>query len=97
VRWLARAGTRAKIVVHLHGRILESQGLKQVSFSGRGVDAVVTVSRAVAERVVDAQPHVVYSGVPAQHGPGAVTGTIIGTAGRLVSTERHAISPSCLR
>jgi glycosyltransferase involved in cell wall biosynthesis len=77
--------------VHLHGRILESQGLKQVSFSGRGVDAVVTVSRAVAERVVDAQPHVVYSGVPvsdegsvpAQRG-GAVTGTIIGTAGRLV-------------
>jgi glycosyltransferase involved in cell wall biosynthesis len=91
VRWLARAGTRAKIVMHLHGRILESLGLKQVSFSGRGFDAVVTVSRAVAERVVGAQPHVVYSGVPvsdeanvpAQRGRTA-TERIIGTAGRLV-------------
>lgn len=90
VRWLARAGTGAKILVHLHGRIVESQGLKQVLLSGRGVDAVVTVSRAVAELVVGTQPHVVYSGVqasedslPAQRGAAATERTI-GTAGRLV-------------
>jgi len=91
VRWLARAGTGAKVVVHLHGRIWESKGLEPIWFSGRGADAVVAVSRAVAERVVGARPYVVYSGMPvsAERGtPGHHEGTsklrIIGTAGRLV-------------
>ncbi len=91
VRWLARAGTRARIVVHLHGRILEARGLSLVTHSGRGADAVIAVSRAVAERVVGRRPLVVYPGVPLPEtsGPlvpprGSTTKVIIGTAGRLL-------------
>jgi glycosyltransferase involved in cell wall biosynthesis len=91
VRWLARAATRARIVVHLHGRILEPRGLGLVTHSGRGADAVIAVSRAVAERVAGARPLVVYPGirVPATDGPpaplgGTTAGRIIGSMGRLL-------------
>jgi len=91
VRWLARVGTRARIVVHLHGRILEPRGLSLVTHSGRGADAVIAVSRAVAERVVGTRPLVVYPGIPVPETPGLpapLGGTtaerIVGCAGRLL-------------
>jgi glycosyltransferase involved in cell wall biosynthesis len=77
--------------VHLHGRILEPRGLSLVTHSGRGADAVIAVCRAVAERVVGAQPLVVYSGIPIPETarppapPGGTTAErIVGSAGRLL-------------
>lgn len=91
VRWLARAGTDAKIIVHLHGRILEPGGLNLVTHSGRGVDAVIAVSRAVAERVTNIRPVVVYTGVPVAESliPSreSTTERVLGTAARLLAQK----------
>ena len=93
VRWLARAATQAKIVRHLHGRILEPQGLAPVHFSARGTDAVVAVSQAVANQVVDGPARVIYAGLalPCGHAPArrshAPSEIILGTAGRLVELK----------
>ncbi|MGD0222643.1 MAG: glycosyltransferase family 4 protein [Terriglobia bacterium] len=90
VGWLVRAATQAKIVRHLHGRILEPRGLTPVHFSARGTDAVVAVSQAVASRVVDGVARVIYAGVAVPPGdPPALrhrdtSEIILGTAGRLV-------------
>lgn len=90
VRWLAHAATGARIVMHLHSRILEPQGQRPVSFSARGVDAVVAVSQAVARRVVDGPARVIYPGVdtPPNRSPAARHRTspelVLGTAGRLI-------------
>lgn len=93
VRGLARAATGAKIIMHLHSRILEPQGLVPVSFSARGVDAVVAVSKAVASRVVDGRARVIYAGIdaPSADSPspshGASSEIILGTAGRLIALK----------
>jgi glycosyltransferase involved in cell wall biosynthesis len=93
VCWLARSATRAKIIRHLHGRILEPQGLTPVYFSAQGADAVVAVSQAVASRVVDGQARVIYAGVtvppssPPARRDRAPTEIILGTAGRLVELK----------
>ncbi len=91
VRALARAATRAKIVRHLHGRILEPKGLAPVTFSCKGADAVVAVSKAVAERVIDGKARVIYAGVAvAEEGPAKLrtdSKFILGTAGRLVKLK----------
>lgn len=91
VSGLARSATNAKIIRHLHGRILEPRGLAPVNFSARGMDAVVAVSQAVADRVVDRQAHVIYSGLPISGHPPAPRAAsdeiVIGTAGRLVELK----------
>lgn len=93
VRRLARAATGAKIVMHLHSRILEPQGLTPVYFSARGADAVVAVSQAVADRVIDGPARVIYAGVTVRPGdPPALSRRstseiILGTAGRLVELK----------
>ncbi len=88
---LARAATNAKIIRHLHGRILEGKSLAPVSFSARGVDAVVAVSQSVAQCVVDGKARVIYAGttVPASVPPRRPVGSdiVIGTAGRLVELK----------
>jgi glycosyltransferase involved in cell wall biosynthesis len=88
---LARAATHAKIVWHLHGRILEPKGLELVSSTARGADAVIAVSRAVAGRVAGGAVRVIYSGValPPQGAPRHHTGStiVLGTAGRLVKLK----------
>ena len=93
VRRLARAATGAKIVVHFHGRILEPRGLSPVTFSARGADAVVAVSRAVANQVVDGNARVIYAGVDvapenvnAARQRGA-SDLVVGTAGRLIALK----------
>lgn len=87
---LARAATRAKIVRHQHGRVLEPQGLTPIYVSARGTDAVVAVSQAVADRVVDGMPRVIYAGLPPR-GPlpqrRAIAEIVIGTASRLVELK----------
>ena len=90
VSWLSRAATHAKIVRHLHGRILEPQGLAPIYVSARGTDAVVAVSQAVADRVVDGVARVIYAGLPPRDPPPlrhANTEIVIGTAGRLVELK----------
>jgi glycosyltransferase involved in cell wall biosynthesis len=93
VLWLARNATQAKIVRHLHGRILEPQGLSPVHFSARDTDAVVAVSQAVANQVVDGAARVIYAGlaIPCGHAPAPRNRTpsevILGTAGRLVELK----------
>lgn len=91
VRWLARGITRAKIIAHLHGRVLESRGPTPVLFPVQGFDLVIATSRAVAERALGAQPVVVYPGVAVPEQRGEVSADlqappprIVGTAGRLV-------------
>ena len=88
---LARAATNARIIRHLHGRILESKGLAPISFSARGTDMVLAVSKAVASRVVDGGARVIYAGVlvpPSQPRRRPVDSQIIiGTAGRLVELK----------
>jgi glycosyltransferase involved in cell wall biosynthesis len=91
VSLIARAATNAKIIRHLHGRIQESRGLVPVSFSVRGYDAVVAVSKAVASRVVDGTARVIYAGIeippatPLRHRSDSEI--VIGTAGRLVDVK----------
>src|SRR5208337_806791 len=88
---LARAATNAKIIRHLHGRILESRGLTLISFSARGADLVLAVSNAVASRVVDGEVRRIYAGIsvppttPQRHRTDS--DIIIGTAGRLVELK----------
>jgi glycosyltransferase involved in cell wall biosynthesis len=89
VRWLARAATGAKIVVHLHGRILEPRGLSPIDFSARGADIMVAASDAVASRVVGGPARVIYAGtdVPPRDSNALRRSTsevILGTAGRLI-------------
>ena len=90
---LARAATHAKIIRHLHGRILEPRGLNPVRFSAQGADAVVAVSQAVANQVVDGKARVIYAGLNVlSGGPPALrkrsaSGITLGTAGRLVELK----------
>ena len=88
---LARAARHAKIVRHLHGRILEPQGLAPVRFRFEGVDAVVAVSQAVANQIENDGVEVIYAGVPISAAPPErtrpETELVIGTAGRLVQLK----------
>jgi len=90
VRWLARAATGAKIVVHIHATILETRGLTPVYFSARGADVMVAVSRAVASRVVDGPARVIYAGVGVPDADAlalrcrSTSGVVLGTARRLI-------------
>ncbi len=88
---LSRAATNAKIIRHLHGRILEGKGLAPVSFFAQGHDAVVAVSESVARCVVDAKARTIYAGlsVTSEIPPRQPAGPeiVIGTAGRLVELK----------
>jgi glycosyltransferase involved in cell wall biosynthesis len=90
---LARAATHARIIRHLHGRILETRGLSPVLFSARGADMVVAVSHAVANQVVDSPVRVIYAGVdvppgdPPARGRRDTSELVLGTAGRLVELK----------
>jgi glycosyltransferase involved in cell wall biosynthesis len=93
VCWLSRAATRARIIRHLHGRILETRGLSPILSSARGADMVVAVSHAVANQVVDSPVRVIYAGVEAPPGDPAAwrhcdtSEIVLGTAGRLVELK----------
>jgi glycosyltransferase involved in cell wall biosynthesis len=99
VRLLARAATGAKIVVHVHGRILEPRGLAPVQFSARGADAVVAVCQAVADRVVDGNARVIYAGTTTAPMRGhSDSGLVLGAAGRLIPLKgiEHLLSAAAL-
>ena len=61
---LARWSCNAPIVVHLHGRVVEAQGLDPSPIRVPGADAVIASSHSVAAQVIGATPRVIYAGVP---------------------------------
>jgi glycosyltransferase involved in cell wall biosynthesis len=90
-QWLASTATRARIILHLHALNTDDiapDGFFPAPKRVRSVDAVIATSRAVADLVVGAQPHVVYPGVRIPVG-NRFSGnresceTVIGTACRL--------------
>ena len=90
VRWLARGASRASIIQHLHGRVIESKGPRLLPRKVWNADAIIAASNAVAEIAVGKQPHVVYPGVRLSVNGGIAPNApqtarkIIGTACRLV-------------
>lgn len=89
VRWLARAATGAKVVVHLHGRVRNEQDYRPVALRLRGVDAVIATSRAVADAVVHQGARVVYPGVCTMPARAGRPLGVLGAAGRLVPIKGY--------
>lgn len=94
VRWMVRRASRAKIIVHLHGRVHEASGEAPVPAQVEGADAVIAVSDAVARQVRGARACVVYPGVKmprrsftAQETLRPGRSAVIGTACRLVAIK----------
>jgi len=90
VRWLARAKSGAKIIFQIHCSTYEQKGFK-VPQSSWGVDAVIAVSRGLAQEISGGPVHVVYPGVaiPETSGgqerhDGFPNDRIVGTACRLI-------------
>ena len=89
-RWLARRVSRAAFVLHLHGRVSESDGPQPVSLHTDGADAVIAACEATASCTVGARPRVIYFGVDAPENGlpfrprRSAPGPVLGTAARLV-------------
>lgn len=87
---VAKAFTGAALVLHLHGRVVESKGSDPVPIRIHGADVVIATSRAVAQQVTGMTPRVIYPGVPIPGCPPNRSDdpksrkTIIGTGCRLV-------------
>lgn len=86
---VARWASGAPIVMHLHGRVLESKSLQPAPIRAQGADVVIASSDSVAQMVTGATPQVVYAGVRIREGLPAKPATlarrnlIIGTGCRL--------------
>jgi glycosyltransferase involved in cell wall biosynthesis len=89
VSGLVRAATGAALVVHVHGRILEARGQRPMPIRVPNADAVIAVSRAVAQQVQDGAARVIYTGVesPDRHHLGSASGHVLGVAARLVPVK----------
>lgn len=91
IRRLVRSGTNAKIIVHSHGRVLETSN-RQDPMVVRGADAIIAASKSVAHQLPGRQVHVVYSGVTASERVGRMESNrggpvVIGTACRLIEAK----------
>lgn len=90
LRRLVRLSSRARIVVHLHGRVAESLPDVHVPIALRDLDGIIAPSRSVASQVVPPpSPTVIYAGaaLPPLQEPRPVSpacGPVVGTACRLV-------------
>lgn len=91
LRWLVRATTSTKILLHLHSHVSERRGLQPVWLDTSGSDLVIATSQAVAQWTKGSRAHVIYPGVSLPEdfdcGPAVETtgtGMALGTAGRLV-------------
>ena len=91
VSTLARAATGARIVRHIHQRVMELKDLSPAFYSSRGADAVVAVSQSVASRLVDGKATVIYAGVPTPTAKlsqdRSDSSIVLGAAGRLVEVK----------
>lgn len=90
LRWVAHATQGARVLVHLHGRVVESAGQSLSEPKLQFADYVIATSRAVAERVRNRPVQVVYPGVPVGEFPSrrfahsSEDSQIVGTISRLV-------------
>jgi glycosyltransferase involved in cell wall biosynthesis len=88
VRLISRHVGRARVLTHLHGRVLEQEGGIPARCNVYGADLVVVTSETIA-RWAGVNAEVVYPGVdvpPCAPGAGAARtgmGCVLGTAGRL--------------
>jgi len=93
LRRLVRLSSRARIVVHLHGRVAESRPQDLIPITLREVDATIASSSAVARRVVPPpSPIVIYAGAairPTQATQPIIAprALVVGTACRLVPVK----------
>ena len=89
IRWISRYAGGARIIAHLHGRVLEQNWEVPARCNVDGVDLVIATSATVA-KWAGVNAEVVYPGVDvkARRQDGAAgregTGHTLGTAGRLV-------------
>ena len=83
-----RLTSRAKIVFHLHGRVMEAAFTSELQpIRVTGVDAVVAPSRAAAAQVASPTARVIHTGVPVPPEPRrkpVSQEVVVGFAGRLV-------------
>jgi glycosyltransferase involved in cell wall biosynthesis len=94
VRWMARRTTGAPLIMHLHGRVMESQPGAMVLMDLSDVDAVIVNSAATAACVQGIRPEVIYPGVALPATPAGVArsqSVVLGAAGRLVPLKGFAV------
>jgi glycosyltransferase involved in cell wall biosynthesis len=90
LRHLVRLSSRARIVVHLHGRVAEPQPEVPIPSTLGNVDAIIAASRSVAGQVVPPpSSRVIYTGAALPPTPEprpfvSPRGPVVGTACRLV-------------
>jgi glycosyltransferase involved in cell wall biosynthesis len=89
VRHLARLATRARVLVHLHGRVRSESDTRLLDLRMDDVDAVIATSRAVANVVRAGRVRIVYPGVQIPRGIAQSDSWTIGAAGRLVPLKGY--------
>jgi glycosyltransferase involved in cell wall biosynthesis len=92
IRHLIRATTDAKIIVHAHGQLLSTADHVDDLPGLRGADAIIAVSKSIADQLPDRRVHVVYSGIRSSHETARTPlksrdPVIIGTACRLIEAK----------
>ena len=90
LRWVARGSEGSRVVLHLHGRIVENQKKELSRVTVKAADIVIATSSAVAMRVRNVPVQVVHPGVCVIQYPvvelrrAGRASQVIGTAARLV-------------
>jgi glycosyltransferase involved in cell wall biosynthesis len=91
--WIARRATAARLVTHLHGRVIETKPAKHLKVTP-DADAVIACSAAVARCISGIPVVVVYPCVvrpeaetPQPRARAVAEGPVIGTVGRLVAIK----------
>jgi glycosyltransferase involved in cell wall biosynthesis len=92
IRHLIRATTGAKIIVHAHGQLLSTVDRVDNLPGLRGADAIIAVSKSIADQMSDRRVHVVYSGIRSSDQTAQTTlrsrkSITIGTACRLIEAK----------
>ena len=87
VRWVARRASGVPLIMHLHGRVRETEPDKLIPMHLADVAAVIANSSATAACVRGIEPQVIYPAVPLPERTADVwcdSELIVGTASRLV-------------
>ena len=89
--WLTRHFSGARIIVHVHGRVIEAESFAPREIHIRHADAAIATSREVAQWIRGVRPDVVYAGVESAAETSLSSASVpiknghtIGTACRLV-------------
>jgi glycosyltransferase involved in cell wall biosynthesis len=89
VRWIIRNAMHSPILLHLHGRAVETAVPVPTAMSTRFADRVISVSKAVAD-FSSTPSEVVYTGVEIRSAlpkKCRIDGVVVGCAGRLVALK----------